>query len=185
MTLIEFYEDFICLNLNQFENLKLNFEINKFLLVAMVGVICALIAVNYVRSSLYLTVNKLIRHDAIGEENAKTLTELGINIPRVKRLLSGGAQTKALIRRVGEVQLSYEEYVDKMKKKERPSETIDFADARFYIDREAAPKAREISLKSNSLVLNTVLFCVLTVALFACLVLLMPTILGFINNIFA
>lgn len=185
MSFKEFYDSFICLNLNQYKNLKVDFEINKFLIIALVGLVAAIIIINYVRSSMYLTVNKLIRHEAIGEENAKTVGELGLNLRRVKRCLASSSQLKTIISRVGEEKLSYEEYIAKCKSKDKTLDKIDFEIAKFYVIKEKTDEARELGLKSKSLVLNTVLFCVLSVVAVVCLIFLMPEILTLVNNIFA
>lgn len=185
MSFKEFYDSFICLNLNQYKNLKVDFEINKFLIIALVGLIAAIIIINYVRSSIYLTVNKLIRHEAIGEENAKTVGELGLNLRRVKRCLASSSQLKTIISRVEEEKLSYEEYIARCKSKDKTLDKIDFEIAKFYVIKEKTDEARELGLKSKSLVLNTVLFCVLSVVAVVCLIFLMPEILNLVNNIFA
>ena len=61
----------------------------------------------------------------------------------------------------------------------------DFEIAKFYVIKEKTDEARELGLKSKSLVLNTVLFCVLSVVAVVCLIFLMPEILTLVNNIFA
>ena len=185
MSFKEFYDSFICLNLNQYKNLGVDFEINKFLIVALIGIIAAIIIINYIRSSMYLTVNKLIRHEAIGEENAKTVGELGINLGRVKRCLTSGSQLRTIVSRVGEVKLTYEEYIKSCKSKDKSKTKIDFESAKFYINADKADEARELGLKSKSLILNTILFCVLSFVAVVCLIFLMPEILSLLNNFFA
>ena len=185
MDLQEFYKNYICLNLNQYEGINVNFEINKFLIIALVGVIAAIIVLNIKRSAVYLTVNKLLRHEAIGKENAKSLIEMGIDIFKVRSCLSEGSQIKVYVSRVGEEKLSYEEYIERMKNKTLPSDKIDFAEEKFYIKSENVAKAREVALKSNSLLLNTILFCVLTFIVFTMLILLMPEILNVVNGMLA
>ena len=69
--------------------------------------------------------------------------------------------------------------------KASPVAPIDFDVARFYVKKENVPKATDLTSKSSSLILNTVLYCVLTVAVFVCLVFLMPEILNLINGFFA
>lgn len=191
MSLREFYTNYICLNLNDFPNLKLDFEINKFLSLTLIGVIAAIIMINYTRSAVYLTASKLIRHEAIGEENSKTLSELGINFGRIKRALRSGSQLKAVVGRVGEEVLTYEEYTErvnenkKSKNKSPIFEKIDFETARFYIKKESVNVARDLSFKSRSILLNTVLFCVLSVIVVVCLIFVMPEILGWLNSLLA
>ena len=185
MSFKEFYDSFICLNLKQYKNLDVDFEINKFLIIALIGIIAAIIIINYIRSSMYLTVNKLIRHEAFGEQNAKTITELGINLKRVKRCLTSGSQLKTIISRVGEKKLTYEEYIESCKSKAKLKNVIDFESAKFYINQDKSDEARDLGLKSKSLVLNTVLFCALSVVAVVCLIFLMPEILSFLNNFLA
>lgn len=188
MSFSEFYKNYICLNLKDYPNLKLDLEINKYLIATLLGLIIAIILINYMRSTVYLTVNKLLRHEAISEDSAKTLDELGINLGKVKRCLMSASQLKSIVAQVGETRLSYEEYREKvrenkkLKNKEPIFEKIDFENARFYIRKDQLNVARELSFKSRSIVLNTVLFCALTVVIMICLVFLMPEILNFING---
>lgn len=185
MSFKEFYDSYLCLNLNEYKNLGVDFEINKFLIICLVGVVAAIIIINYVRSAMYLTVNKLIRHEAIGEENAKTVSELGLNIGRVRRCLSTSSQLKTIVSRVGEKKLSYDEYIALVKSKKQSALKIDFDSAKFYINPEKKDDAREMGFKSRSVIINTVLFSILTLVIVVCLIFLMPEILSLFDNIFA
>ena len=182
MTLFEIFKLFINVNLKDYPNLNVNFEINKFLVAVFFGVIAAIIISNIIRSTHILTVNKLLRHDCIGEDNAKTLGELGINRFRVRYVLSTGSKLKTIIGRSGEKKLSYEEYVSLMKQKKSPEEKINFEEAKFYIKKDKVADATGIGVKSGSIIINTILFCVLAFILLVCLIILMPAILKIING---
>lgn len=191
MSFSEFYNNYICLNLNKYPNLEIDFEINKFLAVTLFGIIAAIIMINYLRSSVYLTASKLIRHEAIGEENAMTLSQLGLDLGRVKRCLQSNSQLRSIVARVGEEKLTYEEYkrrvAEHKKAKKRGSvfEKIDFSSARFYIKRDALNVARDLSFKNRSVILNTVLFCALSTIVVVCLIFLMPELLSWLNSLLA
>ena len=185
MTTIELIKLFFSVNLKDYENLKLDFEINKFILVAFIGVLIAIIISSIYRSSVYLLTSRLLRKEALGEDNAMTLSELGINLFRIRYVLSGNSRLKDIINRVGELKPTYEEYVAQMKAKKKTPDKIDFEEAKFYISLENTDKAKEIVLKSNTSVLNIILFCVLLFILTVALIILMPEILGWLNGILA
>lgn len=185
MTTLELIKFFFSVNLKDYENLKLDFEINKFILVAFVGVLFAIIISSIYRSSVYLLTNRLLRKEVWSEDNAMTLSELGIDFFRIRYVISGNSRLRDIVKMVGEVKPTYEEYVAEMKTKKKDSDKIDFKEARFYISPENWDKAKEIVLKSNTSVLNIVLFCILLFILTVTLVILMPEILGWLNGILA
>ena len=184
MSIKQLIKLFLSINLNDYENLKLNFEINKFLLVAYVGVLFAIIISSIYRSTVNLTLNRLIRKNAICEESAKTLQELGINLFRVKYIL-GGSRMRDIVCMEGEITPTYEEYLEQMKSKKKNINKINYDEARFYIQPSKLDEAKKLVLKSNTSVLNTVLFCVLLFIITVTLVILMPEILTWLNDLLA
>ena len=46
MSFSEFYKNYICLNLKDYPNLKLDLEINKYLIATLLGLIIAIILIN-------------------------------------------------------------------------------------------------------------------------------------------
>ena len=113
-----FDKNYLSLNLNEYENIGMNLPIVKLILAVAVAFIVAIIIINYSKSNLYLMVKQLMRHGAMGEESAKTLSELKLNeIRGIKRALVNSSQMKSIVATVGEEKLSYEEYLDYKKEK--------------------------------------------------------------------
>ena len=111
-----FYEKYLTLNLKDY-GISLDLEINKVLIVIFLGLCAACFFVNYSQSNIALVLRKLLRSGAVGEDNAKTLAELGLSSAKpVKKLLSkSGGPMKSIISYVGEVKLTYEEYIAREK----------------------------------------------------------------------
>jgi len=185
MGLYDFYLKYICLNLKDYPAVGIDLEINKLLLIVMTAIIIGTVIINRKRALITLTVSKLLRREAIGEENSVALKHLGIDTKAVIRLLLGGGQIKTLVKIVGEVTPTYEEYVAKMKDKGYKGETVDLDSAELYLDREQLDTAKRIAQNRSSSPVNTLLFCVLVFAVFVCLILLMPEILTLLNNLFS
>ena len=123
-----FYEKYINLNLSDY-GIKLDLEINKLLIIIFIGLCIACFIVNYNQSQISLVLKKLIRAEAFGEANAKTLADLGLsNSKTVKKLLSKTeGPLKSIITFVGAKSLSYEEFLalEKARRKKRKVNTPD------------------------------------------------------------
>ena len=93
-----FDKNYLSLNLNEYENIGMNLPIVKLLLAVAVAFIVAIIIINYSKRNLYLMVKQLMRHGAMGEESAKTLSELKLNeIRGIKRALVNSSQMKSIV----------------------------------------------------------------------------------------
>ena len=129
-----FYNEFIDVNLADYENIGLNLPINQLLFFLTIGLCAAIIVIGRKQRAVSLILKKLIRKDCYTEENAKTLAELGLSgEDRVKKLLrSGAGYLKKTVLRVGARELTYEEYeallkaekAAKANKKGKPHEDI-------------------------------------------------------------
>jgi len=181
----ELVELFLSINLKDYENLKLDFKINIFLIALFIGALIAIIISSIYRSTVYLTANRLLRKEAVGEESAMTLSELGINLWRVRYVLSGNSRLRDIISIKGELKPTYEEYIEQMKAKKTDSDKPNFDEAKFYIQPDKVDKAKEILLKSNTSTLNIVLSCVLLFIVTVTLIILMPEILSWLNGVLA
>lgn len=193
--MLEFYRNYLSINLNDYENIGINFEISKVLFGILVGIIIASILVGWQRNSMLVLVKRLKRRDCISEDSAKTLDELGINSLGVRTLISTSSRVRRIVGRVGEKEYTYEEYTALMKKKNRkkkgdseqeerlPSDKIDFSLSKFYLKDEQGEDTENILDKKNSSLLNTILMCVLLVSIYTILLFLMPDILEFINSL--
>ena len=179
----KFFVDFFWLNLNKYENIKIDFPINAFLFFLAIAICVASIVITLYRAGLQKLIKQLTRLLAQDEKNARTLAELGLEKSLIVKLaLSREGRLTRLVGRVGETVLTYEEAVElsKQKKKSKP-ERIDFATARFYIRPGKTDEAKNIIENYGTSMVRTVLYCVLVIALYVCIALLMPEILTLIN----
>ena len=95
-----FYRNYICLNLNEFENLSADLEINKVLFFLALGICAACFVLNYYQSVISLFLKKLIRAEATAE-NAKTLSDLGLKENKTLKLPYDEAMLRRFVRTNG------------------------------------------------------------------------------------
>ncbi len=182
---MNFYEKYFLINLRDYPNLGINFEINKILLFLAIGVILAAAAVNYRRAGTALVLKGLLRHGAKDEESAKSLADMKITSLGARMSLNGAGRLANIVKRVGAQSYTYEEYKALTKKRGYKEEKTDFATAKFYIAEDKLDEAKRIFERSDSSVIHTVLFCVFIVSIYICLLFAMPGLLEFFNALFA
>ena len=180
-------KEYFSLNLNDYENINVNFEINKFLFILAIALCVMTFVVNYRRSLIIDTVRQLFRHNATDSENAKTLAELGLSGSRgIRKALVSDSQLRKMVAIVGEVRPTYEEYVAAMKKKKgKDLPTTDLTDARIYIPAESLDRAKHVYNSYSTSLLKTILVCIFIIAISVCMILLSPSILTAIDTAMA
>ena len=181
--MVKILEKYFYINLKDYPSIGIDLYINQILLWFTIGIIVASFAISFNRTTINIILKKLIRRNAVSEETALTLGELGINAWRTRLLLSGSGQLCRLVGRVGEISYSYEEFVKLNKEKKYKEEKVDFATARFYLRSESMDRSRHLVETGTTSMLNAVLFSVLVFAIYICIALLMPEILTFISGI--
>ena len=175
-------KEYLSVNLNNYENIGINFEINKFILLCAVALCVVAFYVNYRRALMVNIVKQLLRKNAISEESAKTLAELRLDSSRgIKKAICTSSQLRRLISIVGESRPTYEEYVEAQKEKKK-IDSPDPSTVRIYIRAESMDRAKHIYNTYNVSIFNTLLACVLIIAFGVCLVFVMPEILTLINS---
>ena len=207
------YTKYFSLNLNDYQNIDVDFEINKFLFLVTLGLCIACFFINYYQSNISLLLKKLIRLEAFSEDKSKTLKELGLDGNKsVKMLISKNfGVLKKVIGVVGIKKMTYEEYVSAEKQKKQKKKRliskidnesenentdssenqvkrtdfgIDFSKAKIYILPDMKDYATH-TLKSNPSPIKTVLSCITIVAFFVFLILIMPNVLNLVNTMMA
>lgn len=172
------------INLNDYENINFNLEINKVVLGASIALIIGIILFNTYRAKIRLLVMQLIRHEAYSEESGKTLMELRIDKTFVlKYLLNGNNILTKIVARVGEKHFTYEEYVALSKEERAKAELIDFETAAFYIRDDKKEFALSVVDKYNTSLTKTILAIVFVISMCVCVVFCMPGILNVISNL--
>ncbi len=178
----EIIKQFFSVNLKDYVNLGVDFEINKALIVLLVVLCMSFFYIHVKRKNMYYIVKQLSRHNAIDEDSAKTLGAIGLSDRLViKWMLSGDGQLTRLVKRAGEITLSYEEYVTLEKEKKLTKEKIDFTEARFYLADVQDTRVQRILARYNISITRTIILCVFVVVLYFCIMLLMPELLMLIN----
>ena len=182
-----YFEDYLSVNLADYENIGVDFEISKFLLIILAALCISFFVIDWHRGYMLLAVKKLFRHGATSEEGAKTLKELGLDRSKsVKWALLTDTRLSKIMSWVGKPQYTYEEYVALRKEKRESGERFvderpDLNTARFYISERYMGEAKNIAENYSSSFIKTVFFSLMFVIIFVCLTLIMPELLSFIN----
>lgn len=187
MAFQKFIYDYFFINLKNYPNINIDFEINVFLLIFTVALSVSIFVVNIYRGTMQNIVLQLTRHEAIGSGAAKTLKSLGLdNGFFLRHILSGEGELAKVVGRVGEITYTYEEYVELSKKGKLEKEKIDFDTAEFYIrnGEGALDRANFIINNYGTSLFRSILYCVLFFALYVCIALAMPEILSIIDGVF-
>ena len=139
-------KDFFFLNLIGFENIGIYFPIGVFLILLCAVGCFSVFFLTYYKKYTRTLYSQLLRHNAIGEESAKTLLELRITPSFMLRssLSRKNGQLTYIVKRVGEEQISYEEYIKRARERKNKEEKIDFYTARFYIPKERRDTAKKL-----------------------------------------
>ena len=192
MTLYQFYEKYLLLNLSDYENIGIDLQINLVLLALSVGIIIAIITTAYSRATMQTVIKNLYRHEANSEESAKTLKALSLYEKRYIRALENSSQLSKMVARVGEREIGYEEYISLQKSKKDKSKQdksvgsdieVDYSMAKFYLRKSGLDRSKHVLDGYETSVLSTILSSLFIVAIYICLMFFMPSILEFINGI--
>lgn len=180
------FYDFFFINLNEYQNINVDFQINVVLFFVSLAICAAAFIITLYRSSLQKVIKQLTRLEAKDEDGARTLAELGLEKSIfIKMALCREGRLTRIIGRVGETKYTYEEYLALSKQKGFRHENLDFTTARFYIREEKADDAKNIIENYGTSMWRTALYCVLVIAVYVCLMLFMPEILRLIDNALA
>lgn len=172
------------INLNDYENINFDLEINKVIAGASIVLMIAIVLFHIRRGNIRNAVMQLIRHGAFSEENAKTVKELGVEGSSIiKALLSGDNQLTKVVARVGEKQYSYEEYVKLDKKEKEAIDLVDFEVERFYVREGMKDRAWQIVDRYVTSVPRTVAVCIFVSIITFCIIACMPGVLQMIDNL--
>ena len=172
------------INLNDYENINVNLQINKVLLLAFLVFAVVAVLLDVYRMNTRSMVLQLIRHGAKTPDEAKTLEELGLQNNRVvKYLLSSSSLLSKTVTRIGEKKCTYEEYSALSKEEKETLGKIDFDTEKFYINEESLNRAMHISERYDATPLKTVMTCILLLVIYVCVAAAMPETLRLLNNL--
>ena len=182
--MIENFKKCFSINLNDYENIGINLEINKVLLPAFIMFALLVVLLAIYRDNMRDVVVQLFRHDAIEKEKACTLEELGLSNNRIiPYLLSRDNLLTKVVGRVGKTEYSYEEYKALSKQERREAERIDFSSERFFIREEYIDRARHIKEKYETGKVRLLVGCLFLFLVYIAIAAAMPELLNLINNL--
>lgn len=187
-----FYDNYICINLKDYQGFDVDLEINKLLFFIFLGISVACFFISYHQQNMLLLLKKLFRSESFGEANAKTFAELGLSSNNAVKglVLKNSGPIKRVVSVIGKKTLSYEEYIaiEKAKKIAKQTKTeyadndiepeIDFSVARFYIAEENRVYAERAYSNNNTSYVKATLSCAMFFVFYLVVVLLMPVILN-------
>ena len=177
------WNDIILMNLKDFENIGVGFYINIFTFCFAVCICIAAVFFEINRGQMNLVVKQLIRHGATDADNAKTLSDLGLNGKRIIRFqLSRRSRLSILVSRVGAPSITYEEYVKMPPAKRKELEVFDINTATFYIPDENKERANKILHTYAFSLPRIILFCMFILLIWALITVFSYEIFCLINN---
>lgn len=177
-------KDFFLLNLNDYSNININFPIIIFLFAFAISLSIVFFIINARAMRSVNLVKQLLRHEAHDEKSAKTLRELKIKEDFLMRnmLSQKTGRLASIVCRVGDTRMTYEEYMKLVKGKNYKEERIDFSTARFFVSKEREELAKRMIDRDNSSILKPILISIFVFAVVACLALITPDLLSYINR---
>ena len=201
-----FYKDYISVKLSDYNGFDSDLAINKLLFFVFLGLSLATMFITYYNSTATLILRKLTRTGAHGEDNGKTLSEIGLSksiaSKRILKVRSGALKT--MIARVGEYELTFEEFTALNKEKkhlrgltkeekrkklseidEKLSPKVNFSDARFYIPADKKGAAETFIADKSTTLLKGLISCVILFIAYAIIAFAMPSILEWISGFLA
>ena len=200
----DIYYKYFCVNLNDYDKIGIDLQINKLLLFVFIGLCVATVIISITQLNTALLLKKLLRTESFSSENAKTLENLGLDKNIVLKYILSKTTGKlfSVISFAGYKRPSYEEYVSyekakkaaKFKPKEAnadfentpiPSLKPDLATCSIYIEKSNVSAAEELFKHNSTSILKTVLSCALLLAFYVAIMFLMPGILSLVNTIIA
>ncbi len=179
---MKYIKEFFFLNLNQYENIAIPFPIG--MVAIALSVLMCVFAFYYYYYKNYTCdlLRALRRHEATSEESAKTLRELRLhNSSSIKRALQKNGPLLSLVKEVGKVSPTYEEYVKRSKKRGYKPEKTDFAKARFYLNPEKKDVV-SLQIEKCPTILTPIITTVIAVILLVALFLFLAPLLEVINK---
>ena len=178
-------KDFFFLNFSQYENIGMNFPIGVFLILLCIVGIVSVFFLTYYRMFTRSLYSQLLRHNAKDEQSAKTLSQLRLDKSFAIRssLSRSNGQLTYIVKRAGQEELSYDEYMKKSKTKGYKPEKIDFSSARFYIPAERMDTAKKLLENFDVSWIKAAVISLVLVGLLVLSVFTMDDILSFFNGL--
>lgn len=178
-----FFDKYFNVNLSDYPAFGFDFNVSLLVFGIFIGITAAIVIATLRRSASTLVLRQLLRHEATGEGEAKTLCELGLaERSTVKSVLSSDKTLRRFVSLVGEKAVSYEDYAA-MTKEERTrfdkERSIDFSAAAFFIPEDKVEQATRAVQSDASSPVTAVLLCAIMLSAYILLSVMLPSILSF------
>ena len=173
------------------------FSIRLLVLGIFAGIIIACVAMAYHKQILGGAVRRLIERGCLSPDKAMTARELGyLKNPLIKNALARSTSLRSVVKCVGEEEFYRQQTADmeayEEKRKSEPKlprykkreYIVDTATDRFYIPEDKRIRAEIKFEKKGSGWLSTVISIVVMIVAFFVLLLVLPQILGFLDDLF-
>jgi hypothetical protein len=180
--MFDLLEKLFNLNLSEYENIGLNFPIGLFLILLLVSASVAVFFLHFHKKLEMDALTALVRHGAESEECAKTLDDMSIDTPAIRKKLSRGSRLSYMIISQDREKLSYEEFLKLSRKEQLAYSDIDFENAKFYLNPESLDKAKRIVEKDNVSIISPIIIATLSIALIFVFGAFLPDILELIDG---
>ncbi len=172
---------YVFLNFKDYKNLNFNFPIGLILLFFIIAFPITVFFINKKKNTVTFAVKQLLRHEALDEESAKTLSSLRLSKSKsFKRMIVSGGQLSSMIKIVGYKKPSYEEYIEA--KKEKKTEKINLDEIKIFLSKDSKKKAETIAEAELTPIWKPILISLAGIIIIAILFVFMPEILDFLNN---
>ncbi|MBE6643815.1 MAG: hypothetical protein E7612_00390 [Ruminococcaceae bacterium] len=182
---MQIIKEFFFLNFSQYENFGINFPIGVFLILLCIVGCVSVFFLTYYRMFTRSLYSQILRHNATDEQSAKTLSELKLDKSFAIRsaLSKSNGQITYIVKRAGQEELNYDEYVKKSSEKGYKAEKIDFSSAKFYIPADKIDKAKQLLENSDVSWIKAAIVSVILVGLLILSIFTMDDLLSFINGL--
>ena len=166
---------YVFLNFNDYKNLGFNFPIGIILILLAIVLPAAFFFINQRKNTVTLCVKQLIRHGAVGETSAKSLSSLRLDKSKsLKHMLLSSGRLSSMVKIAGYEKPSYEEYSKELKS--------NLNEAEIYLSEDKIKEAEAIVSTGTSSIIKPILISVATVIILAALFICMPELLDLINS---
>ena len=173
---------YFLLDLSDYENINFRFPIGIILTVFAIVFPIAFFIINANKNKTAFVIKQLVRHEAFGEENAKSLAKLRINLTlSLKRMLLSHGKLASIVKIKSYEKTSYENFVKSGKKERKEFLSPDLSNAELYIEDGKKDAAEAIAAEGVSNVLKPILASIVFIAISLTLLFVSPYLLEFLN----
>lgn len=179
-----FIEQYVLLDLRDFPALEAEFPVGIVVLAVALALAVACFVTTWYRGNTALLLRRLLRAEALSEDSARTLSELGLSSRRgVAALLRRGSRSQLPVTSVERTRMTYDEYrawqrEHRGKREREPGP--DVAELHWYIAEPQQARARRLYREDGSSLGKACLCAALILLLAVGLLLLLRPLLGWL-----